>query len=74
MEVPESPEERQKKIDEAAEENRKFFLKAVEAEERMKICRECDKYLKKARICGVCKCFMPMKIRMRSADCPLEKW
>jgi hypothetical protein len=52
----------------------KVYLKAVEAHDRIKICESCDKYLKNAKICGVCKCFMPMKTRLRMAKCPLDKW
>lgn len=50
------------------------FLKTAEAYERIKVCESCDKYLKRAKICGECKCFMPAKSRLRYADCPLGKW
>lgn len=50
------------------------YMKAVDAHERLKVCESCDKYLKNAKICGVCKCFMPMKTRLRMAKCPLGRW
>jgi len=49
-------------------------LKVIEAYERLKICQECDKYIKTARMCGVCKCFMPLKTKFKVSKCPLEKW
>ena len=64
----------QEKIDIAAEKHTKIFLKALEANARLEICRECDKYIMRARICAECKCFMPMKVRLRVSKCPLEKW
>lgn len=42
--------------------------------QRLVICQECDKYIKMAKICSVCKCFMPLKIRLRESKCPLDKW
>ena len=49
-------------------------LKAVEAYERLLICEDCDKYIKLARICSECKCFMPLKARFKAVTCPLGKW
>lgn len=49
-------------------------LKVIEAEKRLVICRECDKYIKLAKVCKECRCFMPMKARLRKSKCPLEKW
>ena len=50
------------------------YLKTDEAYERVKICESCDKYLRLAKICGECKCFVPAKSRLRYANCPLNKW
>lgn len=61
-------------LEKRAEEHLKFYLKAVDAYERLKVCEECDKYLKMAKICSACKCFMPLKTRLRQTKCPLEKW
>lgn len=49
-------------------------LKAVDAHKRLEVCQECDKYIKLARICSECKCFMPLKTRFKLSKCPLEKW
>lgn len=40
---------------------------------RMIICRSCDK-LTAINFCSECNCFMPLKTRLRSATCPLNKW
>ena len=50
------------------------YLSTKEAYERTKVCESCDKYLKRAKICGVCKCFIPAKSRLRYSDCPEGKW
>jgi len=39
---------------------------------RIKICRECDQY--KHFVCMQCGCFMPLKTKLRSAECPIAKW
>lgn len=43
-------------------------------EKRKEICETCDK-LNKFKVCKVCGCFMPVKIRLYDfAKCPLDKW
>ncbi len=61
-------------LEKRAEEISKYYLSAVDAYERLKVCEGCDKYLKMAKICSACKCFMPLKTRLRQTKCPLEKW
>jgi hypothetical protein len=39
---------------------------------RLNICNGCDRL--HARICGECKCFMPMKVKLAHAECPIGKW
>ena len=43
-------------------------------QERIKICQDCDKYNKTWKICKECRCFMPLKTKIRWAACPLNKW
>jgi hypothetical protein len=50
------------------------YLKTPEAYARVKVCESCDKYLERAKICAVCKCFIPVKSRLRYAKCPEDKW
>jgi hypothetical protein len=40
--------------------------------ERMKICRGCDK--KNGEFCGICLCYLPVKAGWKEQDCPLGKW
>lgn len=40
---------------------------------RMKICKSCES-LTKMFTCKECHCFMPAKILLPYADCPLKKW
>ena len=50
------------------------FLAASEVQEaRYDICKSCTSFtlLKTCRECG---CIMPLKIKMTSASCPLNKW
>ena len=39
---------------------------------RIKICRNCEHY--KLYTCLKCGCFMPIKTRIRSVNCPVGKW
>jgi len=43
------------------------------AKERMKICESCQSF-HKFQVCKKCGCFMPLKIAIKSATCPLDKW
>jgi hypothetical protein len=41
--------------------------------ERINICKACDK-LTSIKICKECGCFMPLKVTLEKAKCPLNKW
>jgi hypothetical protein len=43
------------------------------AEKRYTICKSCDKF-NKLKFCEECNCFMPAKVRIALARCPLKKW
>jgi hypothetical protein len=43
------------------------------AEERYSTCKQCDR-LNALNICKECMCFMPFKIKITNAQCPLNKW
>lgn len=49
-------------------------VKVVDSLQRLKVCESCDKYLRTPRICGVCRCFMPIKTKLKFSKCPLGKW
>ena len=40
---------------------------------RLKVCDNCP-HLNKFKVCKICKCFMPLKARIKRAECPLKKW
>lgn len=42
--------------------------------ERALICRDCDRLLRATWSCKECGCFMKIKTRVPSAECPLGKW
>ena len=44
------------------------------ANQRLTICESCPEYFFPARICSQCYCVMPIKTRLASANCPLDKW
>ena len=45
-----------------------------EREQRLNICRECDKLIKATFQCSECGCFMKIKTRIKDAECPIGKW
>lgn len=47
---------------------------AEEAAERLKICKDCDRYLKVTSQCKECGCVMIGKVKLKSAVCPIGKW
>ena len=42
-------------------------------EKRYDICKGCDK-LTAANTCKECGCFMPAKVKLKYAECPIGKW
>ena len=40
---------------------------------RIEICKSCPE-LNSLNFCKQCGCFMPVKVRIKSAECPLKKW
>ena len=40
--------------------------------DRLAICKECPNF--KHNVCEVCKCFMPIKTRIKWAKCPKGLW
>lgn len=44
------------------------------AVDRMKICLQCEHFLKITKQCKKCGCFMIIKTRLPNATCPIGKW
>ena len=49
-------------------------LKEPLAKQRIEICRSCEHYWEKLKVCSHCYCFMPAKSRITSSKCPVGKW
>jgi 5-formyltetrahydrofolate cyclo-ligase len=43
------------------------------AQSRYDICKKCDKFLS-TKQCKECLCFMPLKVKFETSNCPLKKW
>ena len=54
----------------------KFFVPNKVYEDRIAICKACDKYLSLLGNCSICKCFMKLKARLAPSECPAtpKKW
>ena len=40
---------------------------------RLIICNACEHYTS-LKVCKKCKCFIPLKAKLRRTECPLGKW
>ena len=44
------------------------------AKERYSICQDCPFFFGTTRQCTKCGCFMPEKVKLANAFCPVHKW
>lgn len=44
------------------------------AEKRYNECKQCPELVHMTKQCKKCFCVMPVKVRVPSAECPLQKW
>jgi hypothetical protein len=44
------------------------------AEARLRICTDCEHYIKERAKCSLCGCKMTLKVWLRGAKCPEDKW
>lgn len=42
--------------------------------ERALICKNCENLISVIHVCKECNCFMPAKMTLSKATCPLNKW
>ena len=54
--------------------NTKYLVPNEIVEQRLEICKSCDKFLPRLSRCNVCKCFMKIKARFKMFSCPENKW
>lgn len=50
-----------------------FTTKKV-SQNRFNICKNCEHYNSKFKICKLCGCFMWLKTKLLKANCPINKW
>jgi len=43
------------------------------AKSKYDLCKQCD-YLNEFKFCKQCGCFMPLKVFVPGATCPINKW
>ena len=48
-------------------------LVETQAKERITICVNCE-HFKPTKVCNICNCFMPAKVRSVNSTCPKGKW
>jgi hypothetical protein len=45
-----------------------------EAESRLNTCINCDRLIQLTKQCKECGCIMAVKVKLKNATCPLNKW
>jgi len=51
-----------------------YASKETNAAARLDICKSCPELFTLTNSCKQCGCFMNIKVRIYSAECPLGKW
>lgn len=54
--------------------NPNLRIAAATAEQRLTICKSCEKFILPTNQCRECGCIMTMKTKLTNASCPLAKW
>jgi hypothetical protein len=49
-----------------------FLIKEEHEKERLSVCKSCEKY--KLGFCMACGCAVKLKVKLKNAVCPLQKW
>lgn len=49
------------------------YVSAEVEGERLALCRGCENFLP-IEVCKKCGCFMPMKVKLAHAECPIGRW
>jgi hypothetical protein len=44
------------------------------AERRYEMCKSCENFMGRSKMCKICNCMMPLKARLPSQTCPAGKW
>lgn len=54
--------------------DRGSYTSEDESQSRLDMCNDCDSLIKLTKQCKECGCFMPLKVKLKNARCPLSKW
>ncbi len=46
----------------------------MDSDTRYVTCKGCEFFNALLRTCGKCGCFMPAKVKLKDAKCPVGKW
>jgi hypothetical protein len=46
----------------------------TESDRRYAVCQSCPRLIKATKQCRECGCVMPLKVTLKDAVCPLDKW
>lgn len=52
----------------------KYFLSEEKQQERLIICNSCEHKIELTNTCGKCMCYLPWKVNLAPASCPIDKW
>jgi hypothetical protein len=52
----------------------KGFVAKEIADQRMSICKQCERFFELTSSCKECGCFMVAKVTLALGKCPLDKW
>lgn len=56
------------------EENKTLVVSDKVYNERLQICKSCEKFDEEQNRCFECGCYLPVKAKFILDDCPLNKW
>lgn len=51
-----------------------FPVKIEEEKKRLNLCTECPHFGTEQKVCGLCECYIPVKVKQLYEKCPIEKW
>ncbi len=53
---------------------KEVLVREPEREERLRICRACERFEPRRTRCKECGCMLKAKLRMATETCPIGKW
>ena len=72
---PETVEFEVVELEQSQDTEEQFYLnKTVRSQARLDICKACPELIGPLNNCRQCGCFMNIKVRIYSSQCPLGKW